>query len=47
MFVFVNIKEIPGKEHEERRLQFKVKINDGVGFVAINVQQPLMDGTIH
>ncbi|XP_061954808.1 probable LRR receptor-like serine/threonine-protein kinase At1g53440 [Populus nigra] len=25
----VNIKEIPGKEHEERRLQFKVKINDG------------------
>jgi len=25
----VNIKEIHGKEHEERRLQFKVKINDG------------------
>ncbi|XP_011040229.1 PREDICTED: probable LRR receptor-like serine/threonine-protein kinase At1g53430 isoform X2 [Populus euphratica] len=25
----VNIKEIPGKEHEERRLQFEVKINDG------------------
>ncbi|KAJ6864028.1 hypothetical protein NC651_034754 [Populus alba x Populus x berolinensis] len=25
----VNIKEIPGKEHEERRLQFKVKINNG------------------